>query len=246
MINITKKLTTKNCYLNKNKPKYIVIHETDNTDKGAGAERHATAMYNGNLKGTVHYYVDDKSIYQTLDHRHGAYAIGDNGNKVNNSLYGIHNYNSINIEICVNPDSNYNNSVSNAIDLVKYLMKSENISINNVVRHYDATRKNCPRKIQANKSWNDFKNRVKGSTSSNINQSSSDFKNGDYSGKKAKVTTDVLNVRYDRGTGYGVIGKLKKGQIVNLSYCLNSWISIDGFKGNKGLGYVHTDYLELL
>lgn len=160
MININRKLTTKNCYINKNKPKYIVIHETDNTSKGAGAERHATAMYNGNLKGTVHYYVDDRSIYQTLEHKHGAYAIGDNGNKIEKSLYGIHNQNSINIEICVNPDSDYKKSVSNTIDLVKHIMKLENISMNNVVRHYDATRKNCPRKIIANKTWNDFKNKL--------------------------------------------------------------------------------------
>lgn len=246
MININKKLTTKNCYLNKNNPKYIVIHETDNTDKGAGAERHATAMCNGNLAGTVHYYVDDKSIYQTLEHKHGAYAIGDNGNKVNKSLYGIHNYNSINIEICVNPDSNYNKSVANTIDLVKCLIKSENISINNVVRHYDATRKNCPRKIQSSKSWDSFKNKVKGSSSSNTNQSSSSFKNGDYSGRKAKVTTDVLRVRYDRGTGYDVISKISKGQIVNLNYCVNNWISIEGFKGKNGLGYVSCDYLEFI
>ena len=58
-------------------------------------------MYNGNLKGTVHYYVDDINIYQTLEHKHGAYAVGDNNNKVSNSLYGIHNQNSINIEICI-------------------------------------------------------------------------------------------------------------------------------------------------
>lgn len=72
------------------------------------------------------------------------------------------------------------------------------------------------------------------------------FKNGDYSGRKAKVTASTLNVRYDRGTQYNVIGKLNKGDIVKLNYCLNGWISIEGFKGNKGLGYVSTDYLELI
>lgn len=150
-------LTTKNCYIGKNKAKYIVIHETDNTSKGAGAKRHADAMNNGNLKGTVHYYVDDVSIYQTLEHKHGAYAIGDNNNKVTASKYGIHNQNSINVEICVNPDSNYNKAVSNAIDLVRYLMQLGGININNVVRHYDATRKHCPRKILDNGTWQDFK-----------------------------------------------------------------------------------------
>lgn len=72
------------------------------------------------------------------------------------------------------------------------------------------------------------------------------FKNGDYSGKKAKVTASALNVRYNRGTQYKVIGSLKKGQVVKLQYCLNGWISIEDFKGNAGLGYVSSEYLELI
>ena len=72
------------------------------------------------------------------------------------------------------------------------------------------------------------------------------FKNGDYSGRKARVIANVLNVRYDRGTQYNVIGQVKNGDIVNLQYCLNGWISIEGFKGNKGLGYVNSKFLELI
>ena len=72
------------------------------------------------------------------------------------------------------------------------------------------------------------------------------FKNGDYSGRKARVTADVLNVRYDRGVEHDVIGQVKHGDIVNLQYCLNSWISIEGFKGNKGLGYINSKFLELI
>lgn len=77
-------------------------------------------------------------------------------------------------------------------------------------------------------------------------QVSTGFKNGDYTGKKAKVIANVLNVRYDRGTQYDVIGKLNKGDIVKLNYCLNDWISIEGYKGNKGLGYINTNYIELI
>lgn len=73
-----------------------------------------------------------------------------------------------------------------------------------------------------------------------------EFKNGDYSGRKARVIADVLNVRWDRGTQYNVIEQVKKGDIVNLQYCLNGWISIEGFKGNKGLGYVNGKYLNLI
>ncbi len=70
--------------------------------------------------------------------------------------------------------------------------------------------------------------------------------NGNYSGKKAKVTADTLNIRWDRGTQFDIIGKLSKGDIVNLEYSLDGWISIHGYKGNKGLGYVNTAYLELI
>ena len=83
-------------------------------------------------------------------------------------------------------------------------------------------------------------------TISEQNNVVSSFKNGDYSGRKARVNTDVLRVRYNRGTGYDIIGKLSKGETVNLNYCLNKWVSIEGFRGNNGLGYVHTDYLELV
>ncbi|WP_286316877.1 N-acetylmuramoyl-L-alanine amidase [Romboutsia ilealis] len=82
--------------------------------------------------------------------------------------------------------------------------------------------------------------------SSSYKDESEGFKNGSYSGRKAKVTANVLNIRYNRGTQYDVIAKLNKGDIVKLNYCLNSWISIEGYKGNKGLGYISTDYLELI
>ena len=237
---IKKKLTTKNCYVNKNKPKYIVIHETDNWNEGAGAYRHALAMYNGNLKGTVHYYVDDKDIYQTLDHKHGAYAVGDNGNKINNSLFGIHNQNTINIEICVNPDSSYYKAVQNTINLTIYLMEKENIPLKNVVRHYDATRKNCPRRIIKENQWDTFKDKLKGL------EKPVSLQNGNYKGIKAKVNTSVLNVRYDRGTNHKIIGKLKLGDVVKLNYCLDKWVSIEGYKGSKGLGYIHSDYIKII
>lgn len=70
------------------------------------------------------------------------------------------------------------------------------------------------------------------------------FKNGSYEGKKARVTANTLNVRSGRGTNNSVIGTLKKGQIVDLSYCLNDWISIP-FKGGKGgMGYINVNYIE--
>lgn len=150
-MNITKMISKKNCYIGQNKPAYIVIHETDNWSKGADAKAHATAMKNGNLAGTVHYYVDSKSIYQTLDHSDGAWAVGDGKGK-----YGITNRNSINIEICVNPETDYYVAVDKAEQLAAYLLKQYGWGTDHLKRHYDASRKNCPRRIQAEGRWPEF------------------------------------------------------------------------------------------
>lgn len=151
MITITKMISKKNCYIGQNKPAYVVIHETDNWSKGADAKAHATAMKNGNLAGTVHYYVDSKSIYQTLDHSDGAWAVGDGKGK-----YGITNRNSINIEICVNPETDYYKAVDYAERLAAKLLKQYGWGTDRLKRHYDASRKNCPRRIQAEGRWPEF------------------------------------------------------------------------------------------
>lgn len=152
---IIKMLTKKRCYVGQNKPAYVVIHETDNWSKGAGAKAHATAMKNGNLAGTVHYYVDSTSIYQTLDHKDGAYAVGDGGGR-----YGITNRNSINIEICVNPESDYYKAVDKAEQLAASLLKQYGWGTDRLKRHYDASRKHCPRRIQDEGLWPEFKRKT--------------------------------------------------------------------------------------
>ena len=45
------------------------------------------------------------------------------------------------------------------MELTKYLMKELNIDIDHVVRHYDASRKNCPASMNKNgwALWNTFK-----------------------------------------------------------------------------------------
>ncbi|ASZ76631.1 N-acetylmuramoyl-L-alanine amidase [Clostridium phage CP3] len=158
---INKRLSTTNVTLNANNPAYIIMHETDNTDRGAGAERHCRAQANGNLEdASVHYYVDDTGVYQAAEHKHATWNCGDGHNR-----YGINNRNTISIEICVNPDSDYNKAVDNAVELVRYL-KNGYYSNCKVVRHYDASRKNCPRRMIANGYWNTFLERVNSGESS--------------------------------------------------------------------------------
>ena len=154
---------------------------------------------------------------------------------------------SIGIEICQFTYANRQlKTYKNAIELVKILLKYHNFTIDKVVQHNKWSGKDCPQLLRANKfgyNWNWFINQCK----NNVAQTPvTEFKNGDYTGKKARVTASVLNIRYDRGTQYNIIGKLNKGDIVKLNYCLNDWISIEGYKGNKGLGYINTNYIELI
>ena len=150
-MDIIKMISKKNCYIGQNKPAYVVIHETDNWSKGANAKCHAQAMKNGNLAGTVHYYVDSNDIYQTLDHADGAWAVGDGQGK-----YGITNRNSINIEICVNPETDYYTAVDKAEQLTALLLKQYGWSTDRLKRHYDASRKHCPRRILDEGLWPKF------------------------------------------------------------------------------------------
>ncbi len=154
------------CYPGQNSPIYIVIHETDNYSSGANAKKHAEAHYNGNLSTSVHYYVDDglqgsDAVYQTLPHTDGAWAVGKQyGTPL---VANANNNNTINIEICVNPETQYEIARLNCVELVKQLMKELNIDSDHVIRHYDAKRKWCPRKMMDfPELWTDFKLRIQG------------------------------------------------------------------------------------
>ncbi|MEJ8761105.1 N-acetylmuramoyl-L-alanine amidase [Enterocloster sp. HCN-30185] len=153
---IRKEIKQINCYAGQNRPAWIVIHETDNYSKGAGALKHSEAHRNGNLSTSVHWYVDDTVAVQTLYYSDGAYAVGRQyGTPL---VPGVTNTNSINIEICVNPDSDYDQARANCVELVRQIMAETGISADHVIRHYDAKRKHCPRKmLDQPQLWTDFK-----------------------------------------------------------------------------------------
>lgn len=138
--------------------KYIVIHDTGNPSKGAGADNHYRYFNGGNRNASAHYFVDDKEAIQTVEDTNASWHCGDGKGK-----YGITNQNSIGIEICINSDGDYEKAVAKTVELTKHLMKKHNIPPDKVVRHYDASRKICPRSMSANNwsKWNEFKKKLK-------------------------------------------------------------------------------------
>lgn len=153
-------ISSQNVYAGKNYPKYIIIHETDNWSKGAGAQRHAQAQAAGNLSTSVHYYSGSDGVYQVAAHVDGTYSIGTEYGG-NHSVTDANNRNTINIEICVNDDGDYHIARVNAVELVKHLMQITGIPADRVIRHYDAKGKYCPRNMLDDPAlWDDFKAQI--------------------------------------------------------------------------------------
>ena len=209
----------------------ISVHNTYND---ASAKNEISYMKSNNNKVSYHIAVDDKEAIQGLPLNRSAYACGD-GNGQGNRKH-------ISIEICYSKSggTRFTSAEKLAAKVVAELLKKYGWGIDRVKAHRDFAKKNCPHRTNMSQ----FKKMVEEELK--CDSDTLTFKNGNYTGKKAKVTANVLNIRYDRGTQYNVIGKLNKGDIVQLNYCLNEWVSIEGYKGSKGLGYVSTDYLELL
>lgn len=135
--------------------KYIVIHDTGNKSKSANADSHFNYFNGGSRGASADFFVDDKKILQINDYKkHYTWQVGDGKGK-----FGIKNSNSLGIEICVNADGNYDKAFHNAVELTKHLMKELSIPTERVIRHYDASRKNCPASMGANNwaLWDKFK-----------------------------------------------------------------------------------------
>ena len=157
-MNIIKKQILYNRSRRTGKIQYIVIHDTGNTARGADARRNFEYFNSGNRDASADFFVDDKEIYQVNDYdKYYTWHCGDGGGK-----YGISNGNSVGIEICVNADGDYKRAFENAVTLIRQLMRELDITPERVVRHYDASRKNCPASMSKNgwALWQEFKNMI--------------------------------------------------------------------------------------
>lgn len=127
--------------------KYIVWHDTG--VKGQTAAGNANYFRSVDRQSSAHYFIDKNAIVEVVDPNLVAWHCGDGAGK-----YGITNANSIGIELCAEADGTIHaQTIANAIWLGKKLMKDFGISYNNNVRHYDASRKNCPQYLNTDGKW---------------------------------------------------------------------------------------------
>lgn len=175
---------------------YIVVHDTGNTGAGSNVDGHFAYFNGADRQSSADFFVDDHKIGQFNPDLKNYYTwhCGDG-----HGAYGITNSNSIGVECCINSDGNYALAVQNTVELVQYLMKTFNIDINHVVRHYDASRKNCPSSMSANNwaAWTSFKNKLTASSGLQIGSKGSDV---------TDLQTKLNYLGYNCGTPDGIFG----------------------------------------
>lgn len=140
--------------------KYIVVHDTGNPSRGANATAHYNYFNGGDRSSSADFFVDDTQVLCVNDYyKYYTWHCGDGHGK-----YGITNRNSVGIEFCINVDSDRDKTLERTAQLVRELMQELNIPIDRVVRHYDASRKNCPQSMSGNgwAQWYKFKEKLKG------------------------------------------------------------------------------------
>ena len=140
--------------------RYIVVHDTGNSSRGANATAHYNYFNGGDRSSSADFFVDDTQVLCVNDYyKFYTWHCGDGRGK-----YGITNRNSVGIEFCINVDSDRDKTLERTAQLVRELMQELNIPIDRVVRHYDASRKNCPQSMSGNgwAQWYKFKEKLKG------------------------------------------------------------------------------------
>ena len=128
---------------------YITIHETGNAARGADAAAHGSYLNSAAGEAALvswHYTVDDHQIYQHLPDNEEAWHSGDREG----------NHSSISIELCVNADGNFDQTMENAAKLTAFLLKEYDLTIDDVKQHYDFNGKDCPLIIRQEGRWDEF------------------------------------------------------------------------------------------
>ena len=150
------------------KIKYIVIHYT--AGNGDTAKNNVDYYANNAVSASAHYFVDENEVWQSVPDFDTAWAVG--GTKIYKHPE-CRNANSISVELCSRnkigggrpaADGGWyfkEETVKNAANLVRELMKKYDIPPQNVIRHYDVWNKICPAPfVNSAEQWERFKEMI--------------------------------------------------------------------------------------
>ena len=132
---------------------WIVVHYTGMVSTQGDPDTAARAIASSKREASTHYLVGDR-VVQLLPVKYAAYHVGA---KDDGKLIPCYNGNSIGVDLCECKMDCSSSSVScndwyftpqtltNGAHLIAYLAQEYGIPTDHIVRHYDVTRKRCPR-----------------------------------------------------------------------------------------------------
>ena len=188
------------------KNKYIVMHYVGAVST---AKNNADYFYSQDRGASANYFVDDTSWWQVVEDKDMAWHCGTTGKYYHKDC---RNNNSIGIEMCCIKKNGKldisDKTIANAIELVKHLMKKYNIPVENVIRHYDVTHKNCPAPLVKDTArWNDFKNKL-------VDKPTLKIEKIDKISIKLKVNANLWNLDFTNIKDAKSVKQYKKGDVV--------------------------------
>ena len=207
-------------------PNALCYHNTANTSPTADALNHARYLQNlENADKTylsVHFFVDDKGIVQTLPINEMAYHAGNS----------LGNRNSISIEICENGNTAKAEQISKELG-ASLIMTYPYLAIR---KHQDYSGKYCPRVILARGGWPTFVNEIKALTTGQNNVQTPNPVSAD-GGFLIKVIVSELNIRSTPQVQEGnIVGSIKRD---NKNYTIIE-VSPNGWgKLKSGAGWIN-------
>ena len=240
IINGIKVITTLKCnpdnYNNKTSRKitYIVMHYTGN--KKDTAKANANYFASPNRLASAHLFVDDTSIYQSVELRDIAWHCGTYGTYYHRKC---RNTNSIGIEMCCTAGDYKisNKTIKNSAYLCAYLCKMLGIKAKDVdkyvLRHYDITHKICPAQMVNDAAeWKEFKQMVK-----NILENKNI--DGTIDSYLVKIKSYTLKVHDKADKNSKVNTKVKKNEVYTIIDEKNGWGKL-----KSGAGWIHLKHTK--
>jgi len=133
--------------------KYIVEHDTGVL--GQTAKDNANYFYTVDRGASANYFADKNDIYEVVPPGKKAWHVGDDKSGDSHDVGDlINNSNTIGIELCAEKDGTFHpQTIANAAWLTQKLMKDFGVPASKVVRHYDASGKNCPQRMNTDGKW---------------------------------------------------------------------------------------------
>lgn len=134
-------------------PEFLTIHSTANLHSTAQNERDNLNRPSNTSATGFHVVIDDIQAIECIPFDKVAYHAGD-------GKWGVGNSKSIGVEMC--ESGNRTKTIENTIEVVAQILHEKKWGISKLKRHYDWSRKNCPRILNHNnwEGWTEFKLKV--------------------------------------------------------------------------------------